>query len=637
MPKRTTEHRLETTSRTAFRELCDEAGWVTRDVDSEGDYGIDLEVEIFDRDETTGLTFRVQIKGTNSNPAKAISKSIRVETLDYWKSFDVPVLFVYYTAKDKRLYGKWAHAHDMGRYANVDQKTTQFVFTEDLLITDNVHDLERDVRLIRGYKDRSIDFPLMLGLPADGTFGFNSDDGHAMTHSAARLALRSLSRVTSGTVSLSPPDRVPQILVEHTLAGMRTRLMPDVSTLTLHDYQPDAATFQDDVVLSIAVLLSNVGWITEASILLCAVDPKHLSKAPEEIVITSISILLETDQHSQILDILIPITRASDAKRRNMGGIFIGHELTVFARLSQKEQNRCIKALAALGLKEGKLHNGRDSAFHYYNAGQMLRSLRRMSEAATMYDEALKADGWYENKFHFWSERGGLHWEVGNFRDSVVCYTKAVALGGETKEIEPLLLEAYLFAGDYANGLALATRLLSATGAADSLVIVSEITLRTIIEVTGLTQQDPEIYSEVKVQALSNAPDRKTLIDEMIDVNATEGFLWGKLLEVDPEAVSVDEIVTTAHLSLDVKYWVLAAAAVTECGYSNEVINAIIDMGMTCYPDLYLTAFREMSAALDDSARTVLQQHIEDWAAKTPDEFEKTSIRMHDEPARSDQ
>lgn len=88
-----------------------------------------------------------------------------------------------------------------------------------------------------------------------------------MTRADARLALRSLSKVTAGTLSLSRESDQPQILVEQDRTGLRTRLMPDVSTLTIHSYRSDPSALLEDVILSVANLLHNVGWNTEAALL----------------------------------------------------------------------------------------------------------------------------------------------------------------------------------------------------------------------------------------------------------------------------------------------------------------------------------------------------------------------------------
>ena len=42
------------------------AEWVVRAMP--GDYGVDLEVEVFDKDQATGLTFKVQLKASDRVP-----------------------------------------------------------------------------------------------------------------------------------------------------------------------------------------------------------------------------------------------------------------------------------------------------------------------------------------------------------------------------------------------------------------------------------------------------------------------------------------------------------------------------------------------------------------------------------------
>lgn len=247
-----------------------------------------------------------------------------------------------------------------------------------------------------------------------------------------------------------------------------------------------------------------------------------------------------------------------------------------------------------------------------------------------MYDHALESDAEYGERAYFWSERAGLHWEVGRFRDAVSGYKMALELQADPEEVEPLLVESHLFAGDYAEGLALATRLVSSDKSAHPLALVSQITLRTISKVTSLEQQEPRVFSRTKARELLNATDRDTVIDEMIRVNATEGFLWSRLLDVDPEAASADEMVSTAHLNFDARYWVLAAAAVIECGYPGQIIEAVIAMGLTCWPDHYLQAFHQMSRLMDPAARASLQREITaGFADKTPAEVEAVTVRMH--------
>ena len=79
--------------------------WVCRGILK--DYGHDKEVEIFtDHGASTGLSFRVQSRGTDDEQKKQ-KISITTEQLDYFDSFDVPTLIVRYCDKTKTQYYVW--------------------------------------------------------------------------------------------------------------------------------------------------------------------------------------------------------------------------------------------------------------------------------------------------------------------------------------------------------------------------------------------------------------------------------------------------------------------------------------------------------------------------------------------------
>jgi hypothetical protein len=93
MPRRPENHRKEEASERAFRQEAPD-GWLIRRVDN--DYGIDLEVELFDGDAATALTFKVQLKAKRVARGKPLSKSVAMSNLNYWLAHDVPVLVVLY-------------------------------------------------------------------------------------------------------------------------------------------------------------------------------------------------------------------------------------------------------------------------------------------------------------------------------------------------------------------------------------------------------------------------------------------------------------------------------------------------------------------------------------------------------------
>ena len=104
MAKRPRSHQLEDESITAFR-AARPSGWPLRKKDD--DYGIDLEVEIFDEEETsTGLLFFVQLKATDAATERKIS--LDREYLQDICQYDSPTIIVRYFARDGRLYWAWA-------------------------------------------------------------------------------------------------------------------------------------------------------------------------------------------------------------------------------------------------------------------------------------------------------------------------------------------------------------------------------------------------------------------------------------------------------------------------------------------------------------------------------------------------
>ncbi|MAS93797.1 MAG: hypothetical protein CMO55_11450 [Verrucomicrobiales bacterium] len=106
MPKRHRSHQIEDESKTFFRSVIPES-WVFRELSH--DYGVDGEIECFSSDGgSTGLKAMFQIKGTGSAAKRTqCSMSFRVDTLEYWRSMETPVILVRYCSVGKQIYWSW--------------------------------------------------------------------------------------------------------------------------------------------------------------------------------------------------------------------------------------------------------------------------------------------------------------------------------------------------------------------------------------------------------------------------------------------------------------------------------------------------------------------------------------------------
>jgi tetratricopeptide (TPR) repeat protein len=150
MPKRPRPHQLEDESKVAFRAALDPS-WVVRE--KSHDYGVDLEVEVFDRDGTaTGLIFNVQIKATDNNRMRT---SVPVDTahLKYLNTLTLPTLLVRYNSIDKRSLYQWNFCVKQNE-EQLEGKSIKVEFNESQVVTrencEEIKDTLYQVRCWRG-------------------------------------------------------------------------------------------------------------------------------------------------------------------------------------------------------------------------------------------------------------------------------------------------------------------------------------------------------------------------------------------------------------------------------------------------------------------------------------------------------
>ncbi|MGA3538495.1 DUF4365 domain-containing protein [Micromonosporaceae bacterium DT194] len=112
LPQRPPAHVNAQISQRAFESLFADDTWVVRPVTP--DYGRDLEVELFEGGEATGILFGVQLKSIDKPPRKGrLSKSgIETSSLRYWRSLDYPLLVATYSVPADQIFARWAHSYD---------------------------------------------------------------------------------------------------------------------------------------------------------------------------------------------------------------------------------------------------------------------------------------------------------------------------------------------------------------------------------------------------------------------------------------------------------------------------------------------------------------------------------------------
>src|SRR5579872_2985628 len=105
--KRPKSHEIDTLGKTQLRAAFDSLGWTVNPV--ENDYGVDFEVEVFKNHQSTGLTFKVQLKSSKStdysSDAGYVSQGIeRQSGLYMCRELRAPILIVHADVDAKRTF-----------------------------------------------------------------------------------------------------------------------------------------------------------------------------------------------------------------------------------------------------------------------------------------------------------------------------------------------------------------------------------------------------------------------------------------------------------------------------------------------------------------------------------------------------
>lgn len=162
MPKRPRPHQLEDVSRTAFIvKLPSE--WVFERL---RDYGIDGYVELFDKTGlSTGRMFLVQLKATDEpNLNRALAVSLKLDTCEYYRSLDLPVLIVRYHAPTLNLYVKWFHTFDPYYSKKAKKSITFRLSMEDEWQDETTTTLALDVEAFRQIRSPKLTLPVRFTL-----------------------------------------------------------------------------------------------------------------------------------------------------------------------------------------------------------------------------------------------------------------------------------------------------------------------------------------------------------------------------------------------------------------------------------------------------------------------------------------
>lgn len=441
LPKRPRTSRIEDVNQRAFEDALGEF-FIYRE--SRRDVGIDGQVEIFDGDTPTGLTFDVQLRATDSaNISRARKVRVHNGHVEYWRSRLGPMLVVRYLASTGQLYVRWLHSYDHYNDGAPSDKTTPLPMRdEDFLDSPRRDRLVSEVAAFRRLQQSALQLPIAMRISAQSA---------KLSHAELLIALRRLNRtpdVMTVDARLGEADHLRFSVGDDYLAVM----LAGVAGATIHlDAITDLAL--DDAARNLlaltALAFERVGQSTIAGRLAHVYLPDSVLAEDGDVVMALSSSMAHARQVREALDL-------ADALDRLGGGASAhSYALTLVplvhaGSLSLAESDLRIATLTARIKRRVSRGDRTGAASEAVGLGNALRHRNEFGKALSQFQKALRLDPAYAQRAHFHQERGGTLFLHGRYAEAAEAYERALELGASHFTLA-LYSDALLFAGRYAE------------------------------------------------------------------------------------------------------------------------------------------------------------------------------------------
>jgi tetratricopeptide (TPR) repeat protein len=448
MPKRPREHVLEEESRKAFENVIPSEWTIQK---QEPDYGIDLQVNIFENAQATSQLFYVQLKATDS--VKTLTETPRftfkTERLLYYQTLPYPMMLVLYDATGKRIFYEWLHDY-------LESLSTKD--TDRLTIQKN---------LSVSFKQQIVEFPTEI---------IKRSVKHYMNRTIGTRANGSEFRVKIENLSRSPfIDTVKTYFSESLDSNPSTQFIKmdgkqlEDSLIKIEMIESDKVSLSNEVVSlkvdldskqeheNVSLMSNYLNILTAFAFVKCgrasdAVDQisnyilsnKPIYDGMYELLISELVILLYTanKRQAECLEIAqflqekgqhnLAMSFASIARMTSTNHAYYSQKYRLFiTRSLESESNQIVKATK------------------HYNIANSYRADRMNRESLLHYIIAARLHPKYLQKSYWWAEVGGSLFEIGKLRWAEIAYRKAIELGETHIHVVALLGDSLFFQGKF--------------------------------------------------------------------------------------------------------------------------------------------------------------------------------------------
>lgn len=576
MVKRPMSHVIEDRSRARLR-LAIPSQWIVRD--KYHDYGIDAEVEIFDESgNSTGFVFLVQIKGTSSrNPETQCRLSLRLDSLAYYKSLELPVLLVRWAESTNLLYARWAHSMDR-YYARKGAKTMSVKFCNDEIWTNETpFELLVAHQKIRLLKSPGFALPLQMSLAFDSSH-INGVAVHKIRRAIRRLANATGFVLVGGVGSSIVPSA--DVLISRNVLNVS---LAGITGCTVHGLakmgrQETADTLHSVVFLCLAVSLDQIGHHNLAAQIATKFEEELLAFGNIEVGSLLAGALFRTgdfERAMRLSEALIDQDPSGFAEALTHVAALLAVNEKTSDRHRRFLQDR-IKAHIVEGDPVGL-------GVAHYNMGNYLRRKKQLAWAFHHYRKAQEHAPTYLEKGYFLREFAGILFTGRRFSFAAEFYRRALEFG-ETGLCEGLFADALMFAGRFAEARERFKNFNEASAVPNEEFLLKEIVLSDLIKFLGNENQNRQPAHARMCGAIDDTQDLDSNIESLeacLKIDALSGLTWfnlgvlyGKIRNHDEAAMAF--ILAGLSQTNDVEAWRNAFLEVFNSRRSSQLLIIVV-------------------------------------------------------------
>ncbi len=440
MPKRPKQHQIGSKAVNKFVAFIP-SEWVVRHI-SQDDYGIDLEVEIFENETATGLKFNVQSKSTKSKlEEKWKQEQFKVSTLNYFEAQQYPVLLIKYIEYKDFFLFRWAHDKNKKGISEYTKKFTVHFDLERRLTTTCLPLLVQDTKNYITLKQKSLRPPFYFNFILDNCYSQSNLDlalkEYQKEHSLF-LIKREIDFV--GTVQLSKKS----LLIS--LGGGSATFSTDLEGLEHTNYKK----ILSKVNMGIACLFSSVGMSIFSAQLFVDNYIESEDFVNNEILGNLLKDLFLCNRHE---DLKIIFKKFVIDQRKYPACMLFLMKLMRNYRKSDEKQFNLVESLLEINLENAiDIADFGHIAASLYSLGNFYGSSGHGLKGLKYYNQARKIDFSYQYRAYFWSEIAAEMYNKNKYLWAQRYYQYALKFS-EEEDLRPKLADCFLQKGEIDKAL----------------------------------------------------------------------------------------------------------------------------------------------------------------------------------------